>query len=252
MIRESLVAQAFGSDADFRWRGREVNRLEAFSDAVFAFALTLLVVALEVPRTYQQLLDAVRGFPAFAACFALLYMIWYQHYTYFRRYGVVDRFVVVWNAVLVFLVLFFVYPLKFLFSMLFGAWMLGLGWVDPATSPEFAERVRAAYDGWQPQSLMAIYSGGWLAVSLVFLLLYRHAWRLRDALELDAVERHVTVDGLLAHAIDAAVGVLSLAIVAFGGAEWAAAAGLIYALLGPLHALRGWQRGKRRPIRAAA
>ena len=27
-----------------RWRGREISRVEGFSDAVFAFAVTLLVV----------------------------------------------------------------------------------------------------------------------------------------------------------------------------------------------------------------
>jgi hypothetical protein len=36
-----------------RWRGHEVCRLEAFSDTVFAFALTLLVAALEVPRVTE-------------------------------------------------------------------------------------------------------------------------------------------------------------------------------------------------------
>ena len=33
--------------------GREVSRIEGFSDAVFGFALTLLVVSLEVPDNFE-------------------------------------------------------------------------------------------------------------------------------------------------------------------------------------------------------
>ena len=36
-------------------RGREVSRIEGFSDAVFGFALTLLVVSLEVPESFADL-----------------------------------------------------------------------------------------------------------------------------------------------------------------------------------------------------
>lgn len=67
--REQLPGR--GPERHFRWRGREVSRLEGFSDAVFAFAVTLLIVALEVPHTYDGLMDAIHGFPAFIACFAL-------------------------------------------------------------------------------------------------------------------------------------------------------------------------------------
>ncbi len=68
-------------------RRREITRLEGFSDAVFGFALTLLVVSLEVPRTYAELMDTMRGFGAFAVCFAVVAWIWYEHNLFFRRYA---------------------------------------------------------------------------------------------------------------------------------------------------------------------
>ncbi|CAN5784143.1 hypothetical protein BH20VER1_BH20VER1_05310 [soil metagenome] len=51
---------------------REITRLEGFSDAVFGFALALLVVAVEVPGTYAELINTMRGFGAFACCFAII------------------------------------------------------------------------------------------------------------------------------------------------------------------------------------
>jgi uncharacterized membrane protein len=40
-----------------RLSGREVSRIEGLSDAVFGFEITLLVVSLEVPNTFDELLD---------------------------------------------------------------------------------------------------------------------------------------------------------------------------------------------------
>ncbi len=93
-------------------RGREVSRLEAFSDAVFAFSATLLVVSLEVPKTFPQLVDDLMGFFAFALSFMALMLIWSVHNAFFRRYGLQDGWTVFINACLLFVILFYVYPLK--------------------------------------------------------------------------------------------------------------------------------------------
>src|ERR1700674_795675 len=118
MIREKLIDKGIGDNKKFRWRSREISRIEGLSDGVFAFAVTLLVVSLEVPRTFGELMQTMRGFGAFAISFTLLFVIWFNQYKFFRRYGLQDTTTVCLNAVLLFVVLFYVYPLKFLFSYL--------------------------------------------------------------------------------------------------------------------------------------
>jgi hypothetical protein len=124
----------------FRWRGGEITRIEGFSDAVFAFAVTLLVVSLEVPKTFDELIGAMRGFVTFAICFALLTQVWYDQNRFFRRYGLQDVYTIFLNLLLMFTVLFYVYPLKFMFTLLV-AQTVGLGaqknteaMIDPSQS----------------------------------------------------------------------------------------------------------------------
>src|SRR6202022_3095140 len=102
----------------FRWRSHEISRIEGLSDVVFAFAVTLLVVSLEVPKTFDELMAVMRGFGAFAICFALLIVVWFNQYKFFRRYGLQDSLTIVLNTALLFVVLFYVYPLKFVFTFL--------------------------------------------------------------------------------------------------------------------------------------
>lgn len=123
--------------------------MEGFCDAVFAFAVTLLVVSLEVPATFE-LLDTMRGFFALVICFALLLTLWYEHYKFFRRYGLRDTLTMYLNAVLLFLVLFFVYPLKFRFTLLADQL---LGFSDEIIEPS------------QIPLLMTIYGAGFVAPS---------------------------------------------------------------------------------------
>ena len=113
MLREPLVRAAANTPDDFTIRGREVSRVEGLSDGVFALAMTLLIVSGQVPTSFDELLNVFRGFPAFAACFAVLLWFWIVHYTFFRRFGLNDGTTIFLNSCLLFLVVFYVYPLKF-------------------------------------------------------------------------------------------------------------------------------------------
>src|SRR5258706_5650247 len=116
MLRDKLMQHA--PVDGFRWRSHEITRVEGFSDAVFGFAVTLLIVSLELPRTSGELLATMRGFGAFVITFMMLAGLWYSQFTFFRRYGLEDRVTVILNLLLLFMVLFFVYPLKFLFNVI--------------------------------------------------------------------------------------------------------------------------------------
>ena len=67
---------------------------------------------------------AMRGFPAFAVCFAMLFQVWWRHYKFFRAYDLEDGPVIALTGLLLFVVLFYVYPLKFLWTVVFAQ----LGW----------------------------------------------------------------------------------------------------------------------------
>jgi uncharacterized membrane protein len=216
----------------FRWRAGEITRLEAFCDVVFGFAITLLVVSLEVPHSYAELMADMRGFLPFAACFAQLAMIWRTHYKFSRRFGLEDPYTVFLNVVLLFLVLFYVYPLKFVFTLLFSE----LTGTDVSGNLEWHE----------VSALMRIYAAGFAAVFLLFVLMYAHAYRLRRELGLSPVEALETRLAMQENGLLALVGVTSF-LVAFKNPGWA---GWLYLAIGPLLAIHGSVFGKR--VRALA
>jgi uncharacterized membrane protein len=217
---------------------REVSRVEGFSDAVFAFAVTLLVVSLEVPHTFDQLWLAMRQFLAFAICFALLFQVWWRHFNFFRRYGLEDAPTIALTGILLFVVLFYVYPLKFVSTLVINQFM---GFTAPEN--EHAPMILRS----QAPRLMQIYSGGVIAVFSVFTLMYANAYRKRDALGLDPLQRLDARVNVIDNLGLALIGVLSFAIATFGG-EWAAAAiaGPIYFLIGPFKGVLGWYAGSTR------
>lgn len=162
----------------FRLRGLEMTRLETFADAAFAFALTLLVISVdEIPGSLEELVDALKGVPAFAACFASLAALWIDHRRWSRRYGLEDMPSTLITLVLVFIMLVYVYPLKMMFSAFF-AWASG-GWLPTTFAIENVGELTL---------LFIIYGVGFAAVMLMMGLLYWRALAMRDELALDAYE----------------------------------------------------------------
>jgi uncharacterized membrane protein len=241
MLRKKLAEKGIGSTSDFRWRSHEITRVEGFSDAVFAFAVTLLVVSLEVPKTFGELLSTMQGFIAFACGFALLFFIWFNQYEFFRRYGLHDGFTITVNGALLFVVLFFVYPLKFLFTFLVKAFSsqetevrLSTGIIEPIIRTD------------QTGILMIIYGLGYVAVFGIFAVLYLHAERKRDQLELNELELFDTRTSVRENLLQASVGVLSISIAAVGGSKYAFWSGITYVIVGPVMALHGAFSGRQR------
>lgn len=217
------VLQASPNNVD---RGTEVTRMEAFVDAAFAFAVTLLVISLDsVPSSIPEFEVALKGIPAFAGSFALIAMFWWAHAVWSRRYGLQDGISVLLSLVLVFLVLVYVYPLRMLFSTFFN-WA-SHGWF-PATL-----QLRSNTDDllW----MFVTYAIAWSTLGLVIVALYRHAWNLRDSLQLSREERIQLRGDIASHSMIPLTGLLSLGVICLsvmaGRPELGGLSGFLYGLM---------------------
>ncbi|MBS1731084.1 MAG: DUF1211 domain-containing protein [Bacteroidetes bacterium] len=218
----------------FRLRGKEVMRVEALSDAVFAFAVTLLIVSLEVPKSFDELLVTMRGFFAFGISFLLLMIIWYEQNIFFRQYGMHDLVSIALNCTLIFLVLFYVYPLKFLFTLLFSNQIYG-----PGKSPFIMEQGDI-------NNLMFIYGLGYMSIYFLFFLMYLHAYRNRAYLDLNAVELYDTKTKLYKNIIMISIGMISIILSKTLSENLLGLSGYAYFLLGPALFLFYSYRGKKK------
>jgi uncharacterized membrane protein len=221
---------------------RDVSRIEGFSDAVFGFAVTLLVVSLEVPKTFDELLAMMRGFPAFAVSFALLFQIWWRHYRFFRKYDLEDGVVIALTGLLLFVVLFYVYPLKFLWSFVFQQ-LAGRTTVD----------MLPINRTWE---LFVIYGVGVAASFAILASLYSHAYHRRRDLALSPIEVADTRVEIYRNLAIAGIAVVSVAIALVAAAYAPRAAGLagfVYFLIGVSETILGAYNGRlRRQLGAMA
>jgi hypothetical protein len=183
MIRQEL-GQAQNQDPLFRWRTLNVLRIENLSDIVFALALGILVSSGQPVATFSDLLNYLLSIVPIAAGFAVLVGIWNAHYIYFRRYALVDGHVIFLNTILLLLILYIAYPLRFAFDSFFSFVLMLFGYEDRilALGVEFRES----------GIIVGYFAAGYATIYLILAGFYAHALRKHADLELTPTERVLT------------------------------------------------------------
>jgi len=205
-MRQSLKDQnILGLNPKFKYRGQNQTRLETFSDAAFALGITLLVLSSSVPETFSDLRLAMREIIPFGFSVTLIMIIWYQHYIFFIKYGLQDAKIVAINTILIFLVLIYVYPLKFLsrvivelYSGIFGAES------DLSRFGEFS------FDNMR--FLMIVYGLGAFSIFMTIAFMYGYALKRKKELDLTDYEVFDTKTGRVSNLLLASIPFISALI----------------------------------------
>jgi uncharacterized membrane protein len=93
---------------------KETGRVEAFSDGVFAVAVTLLVLTIRVPQGSgnipQEVIHQLPFFLAYLISFLSILVMWANHHGIFNLVARTDRVLIIMNGVLLMVITFFDYP----------------------------------------------------------------------------------------------------------------------------------------------
>ena len=196
----------------FTERGTEILRIEALSDAVFAFSVSLLVAALEVPQTFEELRVILNGAIPFFATVAMIFLFWYQQYKFFRRYGLNDVSTILLNLAYLAVILFYVYPLKFLFAVLLTSWT-GIDLFPHATEKGLAILQQEDFS-----QLIILFSIGYAVLWFLILLMYQRALSVSKRIELTPFEVLITKKERRGAFLNICVGIAAM-LLAFAGQE---------------------------------
>lgn len=98
--------------------GKETNRAEAFSDGVFAIAITLLILDVKVPDVHQvtnsslwqELLNQWPTYVALITSFFSILIMWVNHHALFNLIGKIDNRFMFANGLLLLLVIIVPFP----------------------------------------------------------------------------------------------------------------------------------------------
>jgi len=131
------------------------QRIEAFSDGVFAIAITLLILEVRLPpdagdSLAHRLTEAWPGYVAFVISFVTIGIMWANHHGNFHLIGRATHGLVVANLLLLLCVSFLPFPTKIL-----------------------AEQLRHA--GHDQQTAALLYSGSFVVTAVFFNVMWRVA-----------------------------------------------------------------------------
>lgn len=165
-------------DPRINYRGEAASRLDNLTDAVFGIAITLLIFNLTNPNSFQDLLTFTKTLPAFLISISFIILIWNEHLDFSEIYTLNDTRLTILNTVFIALVIFYVYPLRFLTLFL--------------TNFFFNTEIAVNIQGDQVPFLMIYYGFVAFALYFVLYLFYHRALRLKGALHLNAFEEFYT------------------------------------------------------------
>ena len=135
------------------------TRLEAFSDGVFAIAITLLVLEIRLPPETEiehlgglaaALLGLWPSYAGYAISFATVGIMWANHHEVIRLMARVDHGLMVWNLLLLMAISFTPFP-----------------------TAVMAEHL--PHPGWDRNVAVAFYCGSFTLTAVFYNLLWRHA-----------------------------------------------------------------------------
>jgi uncharacterized membrane protein len=144
------------------------NRLEAFSDGVFAVAITLLVIEIAVPTgedLWHQLKDEWPSFAAFFVSFWVIGIIWVNHHGVLDHLKRANRGVLYLNLLLLMTVVFI-----------------------PFSTALLAEHLKSGAD---EEVAAVVYSAAFTAMGLAFGSLWTYITRHRQALGVELSDEEV-------------------------------------------------------------
>lgn len=239
-----IAKHYLGMDPEFRFRGVEPGRLENFSDAVFALAITLLLISTSAPTNFEQIKRFAWDIIPFCFCIALIILIWHQHFVFYFRYGLRNGTVLLLNTLFLIIVLFYVYPLKFLTKLI----LFPVAYIF--NQDEIMVELNKTYAGTDMAYLMVIYGVRATSVFAVLMLMYRYALKNAALLQLNEIEEFDTKASMHANFLMGIIPFLSVlvAIILRNQMLEGMFSGFTYFLYFPVMQIFGRYVSKRRKI----
>lgn len=208
------------TEGGYKIRGESMTRIEVFSDAAFAFAVTMLVISLStIPQNYHELLTALQRIPSFAASFAVMMLIWITHRRWSQRFGLDDGISTFLTLALIFVVLVYVYPLKLIMDLMFYAF--SQRWFPADFQVSSTAEVAV---------LLAIFSVGFFLIAVIHFGLYLRAASKAEELCLSELEQLLIRKEILIWVVQAILGLIVALIALFFMSTLGYLAGIAYGL----------------------
>jgi uncharacterized membrane protein len=142
----------------------ETARIEAFSDGVFAIAITLLILEIQVPPKTPHgglraaLVDLWPSYLAFLASFMTIGVMWLNHHRLFTLISKRDDWLIAFNLIV----------------------LLGITWL-PFPTALLAEHLQGPHADQQTAAI--VYAGSFFALAIMFNVLWRYAVRAKIVYE---------------------------------------------------------------------